>query len=176
MKTWLKCPYCCIRCTWILICHCTSCSYVIFQQKVRLTVSQCTVHTLRIIREVYNSILYPLRVLCLRILFIEHSIFPLYSWLPTQWPWTLTSFKLTSIMSVLYEKLHMSCNMTVDDNWSIVLYVVVQVLQIWVFESQFIWFSLNTFNTTIVRTPRFFMHIKYSLILELWHSFHLPYL
>lgn len=118
-------------CTWrVHICHCTSISYMLFQQKVRLAITWTHSNSIRIICEIHSTIFYSFKILCIMMHFIEHSILPRHPRRSTQWTGWLWSFKLTPIMSILNKELKMSIRMNMYYNWSIVNNIMIKILQI----------------------------------------------
>ena len=108
---------------------------MLLQEEVRETITGCAINTLRIVSKVNNPVLNSLMISCGSILLIKHPILPLGPRLTTERARTLASLKLVPIMSILDKKLHMFQNMDMDDNWSMVLNVEQQVLDILLFES-----------------------------------------
>ena len=130
LKTITKSSYWRVLGTWIHVCKSTSLSHMFFYKQIRLSISSTTLDSFWIICKVYYSILNSLEVSCFVIFIIKHSIFPINSWLPTETSWTFIGFKLTSIVSILYEELHMLWNMNMDNDRSIILNVELKVVEI----------------------------------------------
>lgn len=116
-----------ISTTWIFISKSTSISYMRFQQKVWKSVRICAFYTFWIIGKVDNTIFDSFEICRFIVILIEHSIFPSGSWRPRKRPWAFVSFKLTSVMGVFQEKLHVFAHMNLDDDWGIVFNVKLQV-------------------------------------------------
>ena len=108
---------------WVFVSESAALTDVLLEEKIWLPVSTTDTDTFRIVGEVDDPIFDPLEVISLTVLFIKHSVFPIYTRGTTQTSWALVSLKLTSIMGIFDEKLHMFGHMDVDDDRSVVLNV-----------------------------------------------------
>lgn len=117
--------------TWrVHISHCASVTNMLFQQKVRLSITWTDCNSMRIICEIHCSILYSLKILCIMMHFVKHSVLPRCPCRYTQWTRWFCSFKLTSVVSVFDKELKMSIRVHMNDNWSIVYNIMIKIFKI----------------------------------------------
>ena len=117
--------------TWrVHISHSASVTDMLFQQKVRLSITWTDCNSMRIICEIHRSILYSLKILCIMMHFVKHSVLPRCPCRSTQWTWWFCSFKLTSVVGVFNKELKMSISVHMNDNWSIVYNIMIKIFKI----------------------------------------------
>ena len=123
------------RCSWtscVHVSYCASISDVWLQQKIALTVSLTGIDPFGVICKVDCPVFNPLVKGGLVMFIIKHSVLPLYS------PHIIGSvnFKAVSIMSIL-DIMGEVCCPEMDDDWCVVHDVVMQVLEVFLFVTQF---------------------------------------
>lgn len=107
----------------------TSFPHISFEKKVRGAIIFSLLNSFGIISKINNTIFNPLKIDGILILLIKHNIFFIKSILPIKCSRTCIGLKLTSIMSIIDEKLHMFY-VDMNDYWSIVLDVVLEIGEI----------------------------------------------
>jgi hypothetical protein len=95
-----------------------------------LTITTTDTDSFGVVGKVDHSVLNPLKVFCFAIHFIEHSVFPTDARRPAQRPRTLVRLKLTSIVSVLDEELHVFRDVNVNNDRSVIFDVKLKIVEI----------------------------------------------
>ena len=134
-----------------------------------MTVTWADTNTFGIVCKVDNSIFNSLKVFGFAVLLVKHPIFPVNSASSTKTSRAFVSFKLTSIVSILYEKLHMFWDMTVDNDGSIIFNVKLQIVEILNRISKFFYSLLECILDVIVLFLGFVIHMLHGIHLETSH-------
>lgn len=103
---------------------------MLLQKHIRFAISGTDAHTFGVVGEVDHAILDSLEVICLAVMIVEHSVFPGGSATPAETSRALVGLELASVVSIFDEELHVLGYMAVDDDWSIVLYVELEVIEV----------------------------------------------
>ena len=100
------------------------------QEHIGFTVTCTDADTFWVIGKVDHTILDSFKVTCFIVMIVEHSVFPVGSASSAETSRAFIGLKLTSIVSIFDEKLHMLGYMTVDNDRSIVLQVKLKVVEV----------------------------------------------
>ena len=150
----------------IHICYGASISYMRLQKKIGLSITTTNLDTFRIVCEVHGSVFYSFITSGVVMLFVKHSILPSDSSTMTKRTWGFVGFKLVSIVSIFDKEVKMGIDVHVDDNWSIVHNVMVQVLKVLLWVSEFGNSVNKRLFSSVVKPLAFFVHIYHCLVLK----------
>lgn len=95
-----------------------------------MSVANASADSLWIICEVDDSVLNSLEISRFCVLLIEHAVLPSRSGLPAETSRTFVGLKLTPVVSILDKEVHMLGDMNMDDDWSIILHIELQIVEI----------------------------------------------
>jgi len=130
MENESKCAYCRWR-TWrVHISYSASISYMTLQQKVWLPITYTATYSFRIIHKIHCPIFDSFEACGAIKLPVKHPVLPPHPSRVTQCTGRLARLELVPIMSIWNKVSKVCIDMHVDDNRSVVDYIVMKILQI----------------------------------------------